>query len=46
MEDNGYHCAYSKREALRNGRSKSEPISKVVDGISEDDEPGYGLDLL
>ena len=45
MEDEGDHGADSKREALRDGCSKSQTIDKVVDGISKDDDPGQRLHL-
>ena len=43
MKDDGNHGADSKREALRDGCSKSQTIGKVVDGISKDDDPGKRL---
>ena len=45
MEDNGDHGADSEREALGDGRPKSKTIGKVVNGISQDDDPGKRLDL-
>ena len=45
MEDNGDHGADSQSEALGDGRPKSKTISKVVDGVTQDDYPGKGLDL-
>ena len=45
MEDDGNHCADSEREALRDGCTQSQAIGKVVDGITEDDDPGQGFEL-
>ena len=45
MRGDGNHGADSKREALRDGCSKSQTIGKVVDGISKDDDPGQRLHL-
>ena len=39
MKDESYHSAYSEREALRNGRTKSKAVGKVMDGIAKDDHP-------
>ena len=45
MEDESNHCADSERETLRDGCAQSQTISKVVDGITENDDPGYWLKL-
>ena len=45
MEDEGNHGADSEREALRDGSAQSKTIGKVVDGITEDNDPGQGLEL-
>ena len=45
VEDYGNHGADSKREALGDGRPKSKTIGKVMDGVTQDDHPGKGLDL-
>ena len=46
MEDDGYHCTDSERETLRNGRSESKTIGKVVDGITKNYHPGKRLDFV
>ena len=45
MEDESNHGADSERETLRYGCTKCQTIGKIVDSISEDDDPGHWFEL-
>ena len=44
MEDDGDGGADAQREALGDGRTQGNAIGKVVDAVSDHDEPGQRLD--
>ena len=44
VEDESNHGTNPKRQTLRDGGAKHQPIGKIVYAVSDDDEPGYHLD--
>ncbi len=45
MEDESNGGAEAKRQTLSNGRPQSKAISKVVYGVTQDDEPSQRFDV-